>query len=227
MSTFLRRVGSHRKLRLFACACCREVWPAFSDSLGRRSVEVAERLADGLVDRPELRAAHAEAEGGGLGEVLAWLASHPVALVAAEAAAVESAKLHWALATAGYDVPCFSGDPADHQGWDGPCGAAACREYRRRAADLLRCIFGNPFRPAPVVDAAWLAWNEGTVLRLARDAYEHLLLPSGHLDPARLAVVADALEDAGCADANLLGHLRGPGPHVRGCWAVDLVLGKG
>jgi hypothetical protein len=51
-------------------------------------------------------------------------------------------------------------------------------------------------------------------------------MPSGHLDPARLAVLADALEDAGCADADLLGHLRGPGPHIRGCWAVDLLLGK-
>ena len=52
-------------------------------------------------------------------------------------------------------------------------------------------------------------------------------LPAGTLDPARLAVLADALEDAGCTDAGLLGHLRGPGPHVRGCWAVDLLIGKG
>jgi hypothetical protein len=47
------------------------------------------------------------------------------------------------------------------------------------------------------------------------------------LDTVRLAVLADALEEAGCADPDLLGHLRGPGPHVRGCWAVDLLLGKG
>jgi hypothetical protein len=46
------------------------------------------------------------------------------------------------------------------------------------------------------------------------------------MDPARLAVLADALEDAGCTDAELPGRLRGPGPHVRGCWAVDFVLGK-
>jgi hypothetical protein len=61
---------------------------------------------------------------------------------------------------------------------------------------------------------------------LARAAYWYRLLPSGHLDPARLAVLADDLEDAGCTDPDLLGHLRGPGPHVRGCWAVDLLLGK-
>lgn len=50
--------------------------------------------------------------------------------------------------------------------------------------------------------------------------------PSGLLDPVRLAVLADALEDAGCTDAGVLDHLRGPGPHVRGCWALDLPLGR-
>jgi hypothetical protein len=61
---------------------------------------------------------------------------------------------------------------------------------------------------------------------LAQAAYDDLILPAGTLDSARLLLLADALEDAGCADADLLGHLRGEGPHVRGCWAVDLVLGK-
>jgi hypothetical protein len=71
-----------------------------------------------------------------------------------------------------------------------------------------------------------LQWNDGTVRRLAEGAYEHRLLPSGTLDLARLAVLADALEEAGCDQADILKHLRGPGPHVRGCWAVDLLLGK-
>ena len=65
-----------------------------------------------------------------------------------------------------------------------------------------------------------------TVVALANAAYDERELPSGHLDPARLAVLSDALEEAGCADADLLAHLRSPGPHVRGCWALDLVLGK-
>jgi hypothetical protein len=47
------------------------------------------------------------------------------------------------------------------------------------------------------------------------------------LDTVRLAVLADALEEAGCADADLLVHLRGPGPHARGCWVLELLLGKG
>jgi hypothetical protein len=62
--------------------------------------------------------------------------------------------------------------------------------------------------------------------RIAEEAYEDRRLPEGTLDPARLSLLADALEDAGCTHAELLGHLRSPGPHVRGCWAVDLVLGK-
>ena len=71
-----------------------------------------------------------------------------------------------------------------------------------------------------------LAWNAGAVRRLAEAAYAERQLPAGALDPARLAVLADALEEAGCTDADLLGHLRGPGPHVRGCWVIDLLSGR-
>jgi hypothetical protein len=87
---------------------------------------------------------------------------------------------------------------------------------------LLRDIFGNPFRPVTVSPA----WQSPTIVALAQAAYDERDLPAGTLDPARLAVLADALEEAGCTEQTLLDHLRGPGPHVRGCWAVDLVLGK-
>jgi hypothetical protein len=64
------------------------------------------------------------------------------------------------------------------------------------------------------------------VVALAQAAYDNRDRFAGTLDPARLTALADALEVAGCADADLLGHLRGPGQHVRGRWAVDLLLGK-
>ena len=83
----------------------------------------------------------------------------------------------------------------------------------------------RPKTAARWVDSVWLAWRDCTVPQLARAAYDRRL-PEGTLDPSRLILLADALEDAGCTDAELLGHLRSPGPHVRGCWAVDLVLGK-
>jgi hypothetical protein len=92
-------------------------------------------------------------------------------------------------------------------------------------ASLYRCIFGNPFRPVSL-DPAILAWNDAVVVRLAQAAYKERQLPAGTLDNCRLAVLADALEEAGCTDAEALSHLRGPGPHVRGCWVVDLLFGK-
>jgi hypothetical protein len=92
---------------------------------------------------------------------------------------------------------------------------------------LFRDIFGDPFHPTHFIDPELLAWNEGLVGRLAEAVYEERAMPEGTLDRARLAVLADALEEAGCADTELLGHLRGPCPHVRGCWALDVVLGKG
>jgi hypothetical protein len=70
-----------------------------------------------------------------------------------------------------------------------------------------------------------LTWNDATVIRLAQVAYDERILPAGTLDNARLADLADALEEAGCTDAQILTHLRG-GDHYRGCWAVDLLLGK-
>jgi hypothetical protein len=85
--------------------------------------------------------------------------------------------------------------------------------------DLLREIAGNPFR-RPEVRPAWLGWNQGTVLRLAEQIYEE-----GCFD--ELPILGDALEEAGCHDEELLRHCRAPGEHVRGCWLLDLVLGKG
>jgi hypothetical protein len=86
---------------------------------------------------------------------------------------------------------------------------------------LLRDVLGNPYRPLAIHPP----WRTPTVLALAQAAYDDCKLPGGSLDPARLAVLADALEEVG-ADGALLDHLREPGPHVRGCWPLDLVLGK-
>jgi hypothetical protein len=101
-------------------------------------------------------------------------------------------------------------------------GAEAWPAEAKARADILRCIFENPFRPATLSPA----WQTPQVLTLAQAAYEQRELPAGTLDTVRLAVLADALEEAGCDQADLVAHLRGAGPHVRGCWAVDLLLGK-
>ncbi len=115
-----------------------------------------------------------------------------------------------------------------------PQGGRELREQHKAAASLdavnalalLRDVLGNPFHPPQPLPASLLRWHDNIIPRMANAIYEERHLPSGHLDPARLAVLADALEEVGCTDADLLGHLRGPGPHVRGCWVVDLLLGK-
>jgi hypothetical protein len=90
---------------------------------------------------------------------------------------------------------------------------------------LARDVFGNPFRRVEIAPE-WLTWNGGTVRTLAQGVYEERSLPEGTLDSARLAILADALEEAGCLDPEILSHLRHPGPHVRGCWALDLLLAR-
>jgi hypothetical protein len=89
--------------------------------------------------------------------------------------------------------------------------------------DLLRDLFGNPFRPS----TSDPAWRTPDAVELAQAAYDERHLPAGTLDAALLAVLADALEEAGCSDGAMLSHLRGPGTHVRGCWVVDLILNRG
>ena len=83
---------------------------------------------------------------------------------------------------------------------------------------FLRDIFANPFRHAQL-DPTWLHWNAGTIVKLAQTIYD-----DRHFDD--LPILADALEEAGCTEPAILEHCRGPGPHVRGCWVVDLLLGK-
>jgi len=98
---------------------------------------------------------------------------------------------------------------------DNPHQKAARREGDRTLCNLLRDILGNPFRPV-TVDPRWLT---STVVDLAAGIYAERAFD-------RMPILADALEEAGCDHADILTHCRGDGPHVRGCWVVDLVLGK-
>jgi hypothetical protein len=201
-----------RQLRLFGCACCRTAWADLPEA-GRAAVAAAEGYADGRVGGADLRRAHQAAVG----------------------AALQGGPWPWWRRL-------WEGEPWRSPLWGRRAGTAALvthpnirrmirevvaalwspRRRRRRPVELLRDVFGNPFRPVEVNPA----WRTADVVRLAEAAYEERALPAGALSPDRLAVLADALEDAGCADADLLGHLRGPGPHVRGCWAVDLLTGR-
>jgi hypothetical protein len=80
---------------------------------------------------------------------------------------------------------------------------------------VLREVVGNPFRPV-AFDPRWLTAD---VVGLARGIYDHRAFD-------RLPLLADALMDAGCDNDDVLSHCRSGGSHVRGCWVVDLALGK-
>jgi hypothetical protein len=208
--------ASDRKLRLFAVACCRSVWPLLRDEASRKAVEVAERFAEGMASEEDLSAAgdaagdapwDAVRAGDAYGECVAHAASWATAGDAATAAEVAARFAR--------------GCDQDSRRPDGSSIATMPEEERRQAA-LLRDIFGSlAFRPPPAVAASVLEWNDGCVVKLARAVYEERDFSEG-----RMNILADALEEAGCTVAELLGHLRGPGPHVRGCWAVDLILAK-
>lgn len=222
MLEFLRGKASDRKLRLFACACGRRVWRLLKEADSRTAVEVAESFADGLERKSTLAVARSRARRAAVTQrgaaYVAWRAAFEK---------IQAAIVHLALDTfwsAGFRM--FGGLAAD---------MADVEREQAAVAALLPEIFGNPFRPLPPKrgkkkwEQMWrslLAWNDGTVVRLAQAAYEERLLPEGTLDNSRLAVLADALEEAGCTDGDILAHLRGLGPHVRGCWPVDLCLGK-
>jgi hypothetical protein len=87
---------------------------------------------------------------------------------------------------------------------------------------LIRCVFRHPSRPPVVIDPAWLSWNDGVVPRVAASVYSERQLPQGTFNQDRLLVLSDALQEAGCEDEEVISHLRGHGPHVRGCWVIDL-----
>jgi hypothetical protein len=211
MLKYLRGRASDRKLRLFACACCRRVWGLLPGDPNRALVAAVEGRPAGAFDDPGLHEA----------------------LLASSSQEHEwgSSQAYWAVKylgrsfykldplSAAVEVVFRAARAAEDEG-----GGAVAAE-RAAQAGLLRDIFGNRFCPV-AFDSAWLSWNGGTVRALAQVAYDERTMPDGTLDPARLAVLADALEEAGCADAEILSHLRGPGPHVLGCWAVDLLLAK-
>jgi hypothetical protein len=194
MLEFLKGKASDRKLRLFAVACCRQVWWQLTDEWSRRAAEVAERYADGKATWEDVRKADNES------------------LVARDAGPDEAAPWY-----------SWDADAAANFASVQTCRFDAHRESDvRDRAGVLRDIFGNPFRPI-VFD---IAWRTPTVIALATAAYEERHLPAGTFDMQRLAILADALEDAGCTNDQLVAHLREPSLHVRGCWVVDLLLGK-
>jgi hypothetical protein len=206
MYDWLRRNISPRKLRLIACACARRVCHLCSE-WDRYTVEVAERLADG---EGEVRATM----GSILGET-------------AQGRAICSLQYTLEVLDACFRSVYFASDAVALAAESSATGnreiasSIARRTERAIQCDLIRDIVGVNEVPSDL-----FGWNSGCVRQLAQCAYDDRDLPSGQLDTTRLAILADALEEAGCTDTDILEHCRSSGPHVRGCWVVDLLLGK-
>jgi hypothetical protein len=218
LESLLGRTSS-RKGQLFVCAYMRERWQQPNEPAIAHAVSVAERWADGSISDAEVKANY-EALMQALGEIAAarprdhavvtpflhaHLCTHPDplgVLVSMRPPDTVVARLRSLRYRAGH---WLRGGTPFAELW--PAG--------KPWGSIIRDIFGNPFRPVSV-DPAWLT---STVVALANNIYAERAFD-------RMPILADALQDAGCDNADVLNHCRSDGPHVRGCWVVDLLLGK-
>jgi hypothetical protein len=215
--------SSERKLRLLACAYCRRIADLMDDERSLRAVETAERHADGRATDAELVAARVAARGAyeararlavpaSLSVLYRPLADEVRAALLAALAAVEVTRFPREALTAARRAAMIAAVESDNPRWAVEAAGDAVH------AALIREIFGNPFREV-ILDPAWLRWNDGTVPRIARGIYDDYRF-------ADLPILHDALLDAGCDGEDILAHCRTPEGHVRGCWVIDLLLGK-
>jgi hypothetical protein len=232
---------SERKLRLFCCACCRRIFDLIPTDESRQCVVAAERLAEGAIDEALME----EAVRASMAACATWGrqqrdAGAPFRNQEREAINAVSRVFRTDEQGRGGALRAAAAARASDAVWRHlrgerenttremlaeqyvserhPVAVTAYQAESAAQADLLREVVGNPFRGA-AVDPAWTAWHNGVVASMARTIYEERRF-------ADLPILADALEDAGCTDAEVLAHCRNDGEHVRGCWVVDLLLGK-
>jgi hypothetical protein len=214
MLEFLRGRANDRKLRLFAVACCRRAWRLLTDPRHRGTVEAAERFADGLLSEAEFDATFQpvialwvdlpDARKG------AWEPSHY--MTGATRHLDSGGGSPYAASYAARGLACLAG-PEESPEW-----SAACRAEGAVQSELVRDLFGDPSRPFQF-EPDWLAGAGRLAVERARAIYR-----AGNFESLRL--LAGVLEQAGCRDRAVLEHCRGAGPHARGCWVVDALLGR-
>jgi hypothetical protein len=207
MLDFLRdKRRRDRQVRLFICACARSLWTVLTHEECRRAVEVAELYADGLATDQERKAAN---------EAISTY-FFPKDVYADADIADDVASMTIASFTNPFTPE--SRNVSFDLAAESLGRASELTGNPKSYASLLRDIIGNPFSAA-TVNRSWLAWNAGAVAILAQSMYDDRAFD-------RLPILADALEDAGCTNQDILSHCRSGGEHGRGCWVVDLLLGK-
>ncbi|MFO0852370.1 MAG: hypothetical protein U0871_27990 [Gemmataceae bacterium] len=190
---------SPRKFRLLMAALVRDARGPRLAPVVEQTVSLAERFADGLVELRQVVNAYVDLDARWAGSELPLVLDPDPGYLTDRALAV-------ARRLGGWDASDRTGDALDE--------FVRGRDRRNR---FVREVFGNPFRKV-AVEPKWLT---ATVHGLARAAYQ-----TGRFDA--LPLLADALEEVGCDSQPLLDHLRdSAATHIRGCWAVDAILGKG
>jgi hypothetical protein len=229
---FLRHKASDRQFRLFMCACCRRFLPllprkpAHDLRLCQKYVAYGEQFAEGLITLEEMKAELDERERAKVSHD-----GYLAALAASQATYTEVAGCtrpmlrgrnliaHPASSASEYARTVMGRLQANNKTAKGSTPTAKKRmatiAEKRYQIQLLHDLFGNPFRPVSV-DPSWLT---SKVRSLAEGIYSERAFD-------HLPILADALEKAGCTSADILNHCRSEGPHVRGCWVVDLIVGK-
>jgi hypothetical protein len=199
--------AGERKRILFGCACWRRVWHLLPRGPARKVVASMERYADGQAHARELALLQLDAlRAAGLAMTLSSFNTRRAEVV--------DGLLMWGLDRAWpAGVPVEAGQNAAQ--WAGSWAVAV---ESKAQCDLVREVFGNPFRPA-TVDPAWRQWNAGAVVKMAQAIHEERRFGD-------LPILADALEEAGCDRADMVEHCRAGGEHVPGCWLIDLLLEK-
>jgi hypothetical protein len=226
MLAFIQGKVSERKLRLFAVACCRKAWRLIPELPFRITVEESERLADGLTSAEAVAAAYTTAWNA-LSRINHTGYARDDAVTEACWATVYAASTPLAyprlgdIASNRYDPSYMAAAAAAHAATAAALSGRARPDYlacRKADCTTLRDIVDPRFRPV-AIDPVWLQWNWGTVPAIARKVYEERAFDD-------LPILADALTDAGCDIQEMIDHCRSSGPHVRGCWVVDLLLGR-
>lgn len=203
MLQFLRGKASQRKMRLIACACCRRVWDLLTDERSRTAVELAEQFADGRAGKQELIDAHRAA----IGAHVEWCRTEDTwRTFAMRAAAFAAASNNFAVDAM---APKVANDAAH-----GLLPDSRLSEEEGQC-QLLRDLFGNPFRPVPFDPA----WRTPSITDLARAIYDQRRFKD-------MPVLAGALEESSCTSPELMAHCRSGEEHFKGCWAVDAILDK-
>jgi len=211
MLAFLWRRLSIRKLRLIACAFCRRVWSAMTDERSRRAIAAAESLADGLADMNAVPRTEIEAQRAWDDAISDGRRCHAAAAAWVTLAA-DDWNAEWDIGEGPTKAVSWA---ATNARWVEGGGELEQRE-KVAQAEILRDVTGPIPLRSIAVSPTWLTIN---VVALAQAIYEERAFD-------RLPILADALEDAGCTKAEILNHCRQSGVHVRGCWVIDLLLGK-